>query len=314
MRLNEILNIKYPIIQGGMANITDGEFAAKVSNHGALGVIGSGGMTGEELREQIRKCRALTDKPFGVNLMLLNPYVEEMAEIIIEEGVPVVTTGAGNPGKYIDAWKAAGVKVFPVISNTSLAKRMERYDIDGIIAEGNEAGGHISAMTTMTLIHEMARELKVPIIAAGGISSGQQMLSSKVLGAIGVQIGTLFLTSEECPIHENYKEKLISSNSNNVTVIGNISGLPVRVLKNRMTREYLRQEKLGVDKMELEKFTLGSLKKAVLHGDVDEGSIMAGLSIGSISEIRSLKEILEGLDMEYEKELEKIVYEYKNRK
>lgn len=314
MRLDKLLNIKYPIIQGGMANISDGEFAARVSNEGGLGVIGSGGMTGEELKREIEICKSLTDKTFGVNLMLMNPYIDEMAEIVMESGVAVVTTGAGNPGKYIRAWKDQGIKVFPVVSNTSLALRLERYDIDGIIAEGSEAGGHISSMTTMTLLKEMADRLEVPIIAAGGIGSGSQMLAAKILGAIGVQIGTLFLSSLECPIHKNYKDKLLASTSNNVTVIGEISGLPVRLIKNRMTREYLKKERAGMDKMELERYTLGSLKKSVIDGDIDQGSLMAGLTVSNIDRIRTIREILQDLSQEYEEGLVALVDEYKDRK
>lgn len=314
MRLDKLLNIKYPIIQGGMANISDGEFAARVSNEGGLGVIGSGGMTGEELKREIEICKSLTDKTFGVNLMLMNPYIDEMAEIVMESGVAVVTTGAGNPGKYIRAWKDQGIKVFPVVSNTSLALRLERYDIDGIIAEGSEAGGHISSMTTMTLLKEMADRLEVPIIAAGGIGSGSQMIAAKILGAIGVQIGTLFLSSLECPIHKNYKDKLLASTSNNVTVIGEISGLPVRLIKNRMTREYLKKERAGMDKMELERYTLGSLKKSVIDGDIDQGSLMAGLTVSNIDRIRTIREILQDLSQEYEEGLVALVDEYKDRK
>lgn len=309
MKLDKILGVKYPIIQGGMAHISDGKFAAKVSESGALGVIGSGSMTGEELRNEIRVCKSLTKKPFGVNLMLLNPYVDEMAEIIIEEKVPVVTTGAGSPSKYIDKWHKANIKVFPVVPNPTLAMRMEKYGVDGVIVEGNEAGGHIGDMTSMTLIPQTKDKVNIPIIAAGGIASGKQMLAAKVLGAVGVQIGTLFLSSSECPIHEEYKNLLIKSKYNNITVIGRITGLPMRLIKNNMTRNYIKEEKKGKDKMELEMYTLGALKTAVKSGDLKKGSFMAGLTVSQIEEIKPVGEILEGLMKQYMEELDRIYYE-----
>ncbi len=314
MKLNEILNIKYPIIQGGMAHISDGKFASQVSNRGALGIIGSGGMTPEELREEVRICKGLTDKPFGVNIMLLSPYADEIADLIVEEKVPIVTTGAGSPVKYLEKWHRNNIKVFPVVSSPIMALRMEKQGVDGIIAEGNEAGGHIGEMTTMTLILQVRDRIKIPIIAAGGIGSGEQMLAAKILGAVGVQIGTLFLSSEECPIHSSYKELLIRSKDNNVTVVGRIAGVPMRLIKNNMSRNYIAGEKEGIHKMELEKYTLGALKIAVEEGDLDRGSFMAGLAVGQIKEIRSLEEILENLMSEYNREMEKIYDEYKNRK
>lgn len=314
MKLNKILNIKYPIIQGGMAHISDGKFAAKVSNTGALGVIGSGGMKPSELKEEIQICKRLTDKPFGVNLMLLNPYADNMAQLIVEENVPIVTTGAGSPAKYLKMWHENNIKVFPVVSSPIMALRMEKQGVDGIIAEGNEAGGHIGEMTTMTLILQVKDRIKIPIIAAGGIASGKQMLASKILGAEGVQIGTLFLSSEECPIHNVYKNLLLKSKDNNITVVGRIGGVPMRLIKNKMSRTYVAGEKEGIDKMELEKYTLGALKLAVKDGDLKEGSFMAGLSVGQIHKIRTLEEILKNLMAEYDSELETIYYEYKNRK
>lgn len=303
MELNKILGIKYPIIQGGMAHISNGEFAAQVSEAGALGVIGSGSMTGEELREEIRVCKSLTDKPFGVNLLLLSPYADEMAEIIVEEKVPVVTTGGGNPAKYIDSWRKANIKVFPIVSNPTLAMRMEKCGVDGIIAEGNEAGGHIGDMTTMTLLPQTRARVKIPVIGAGGIGSGKQMLAAKVLGATGVQIGTLFLASYECPIHEEYKKLLLRSKYNNLTVIGQINGLPTRLIRNNMTRVYLKGEKEGRDKIELERYTLGALKRAVNLGDIHKGAFMAGLVLDQIKEIKPVEKILEDLMEEYRKEL-----------
>ncbi len=311
MNLEKILGIKYPIIQGGMAHIADGKFAAKVSEAGALGVIGSGNMTGAQLRQEINICKSLTKKPFGVNLMLLNYYVDELAEIIVEERVPVVTTGAGNPSKYIEKWQVAGIKVFPVVPNPTLAVKMERSGADGVIVEGCEAGGHIGEMTSMTIIPQTADRVIIPIIAAGGIASGKQILAAKILGAIGVQIGTLFLSSVECPIHQEYKNLLLKSKYNNVTVIGRINGLPLRLIKNNMAVNYLRLEKQGLDKMELEKYTLGALKAAVESGDLEKGSFMAGLTLSQIEEIRPVEEILENLMEEYQEELGKIYNEIK---
>lgn len=314
MKLNEILGIKYPIIQGGMAHIADGTFAAKVSNAGALGVIGSGGMNVEELKKHIAVCKTLTDKPFGVNLMLLNPNVDEMAKVVVEEGVSVVTTGAGNPSKYLNMWHENNIKIFPVVSSPIMAKMMERQGVDGIITEGNEAGGHIGEMTSMTLIHQTKEKVDIPIIAAGGIASGKQMLAAKVLGAVGVQIGTLFLSSEECPIHKDYKKLLLRSKDNNITVVGRINGIPMRLIKNKMARSYLEGERKGMDKMELEKYTLGALKLAVRYGELNKGSFMAGLTVGQIDKVRTLEEILECLIGEYKGELEKIYDELKDRK
>ncbi len=312
MKLHKILGIKYPVIQGGMAHIADGKFAAKVSEAGALGVIGSGNMTGSELRKEITICKSFTKKPFGVNLMLLNQHLEEIAEIIVEEKVPVVTTGAGNPSKYIEKWHKSGVKVFPLVPNPTLAIRMERSGADGVIVEGCEAGGHIGEMTSMTLIPQTFAKVNIPIIAAGGIASGKQMLAAKVLGAIGVQIGTLFLSSQECPIHEEYKSLLLRSKYNNITVIGRINGLPLRLIKNNMAANYLKMEKQGLDKMELEKYTFGALKLAVETGDLEKGSFMAGLTLGQIEEIKVLDEILKSLMKEYHEELGKICNEIKN--
>ena len=243
MKLNKLLNIKYPIIQGGMANISNGKFAAIVSEAWGLGIIVSGSKTYEKLVKEIKTFKFLTDKPFGVNLMLMNPEKDRIAKVVADLGVDVITTGAGNPAKYIKTWQDSGLKVFPVVSTLALAKRMGRLGVDGIIVEGCEAGGHIGEMTTFTLLPQVAAVLDIPVIAAGGIASGKQMLAAKILGATGVQIGTLFLSSKECPIHDNYKEKIIGLKSSNITVIGNISGLPIRLLKNPMSRKYIMQEK-----------------------------------------------------------------------
>lgn len=295
MRLNEILGTKYPFIQGGMANIATGTFAAAVSNAGALGLIGAGGMSADQLREEIRICKSLTKNPFGVNIMLMNPQAEEMAQIVIDEQIPVVTTGAGNPGKYIPSWKAAGIKVIPVVPAVVLAKRMEQSGADAVIAEGTESGGHVGEMTTMALVPQVVDAVKIPVIAAGGIADGRQLLAAFALGAVGVQLGTCLLASEECPIHQNYKNALLKASDNDTVVTGRIAGVPVRILKNRMAREYVKQEKAGADKMELEHYTLGSLRRAVFDGDTETGSLMAGQVAGMLTEIRPLQVIFEDL-------------------
>ena len=295
-KLNELLGTEFPIIQGGMANIATGEFAAACSNAGALGVIATGGMLEADLlRKQIRICKSLTDKPFGVNLMLMNPCADEMAQIIIEEGVQVVTTGAGSPGKYIPAWKEAGIKVLPVVAASILAKRLVNQGADAIIAEGMESGGHVGEMTTMALVPQVVDAVNVPVIAAGGIADGRQLAAALALGACGVQVGTCLLVSEECPIHENYKAALLNAKDSDTIVTGRIGGSPVRVLKNRMSREYVRQEKAGADKMELEKYTRGSLRRAVFEGDTSTGSLMAGQVAGMLHEVRPVADILDDL-------------------
>ena len=293
MKLNELLGIEFPIIQGGMANVATGAFAAAVSNAGALGLIGSGGMAADALRHEIQVAKSSTNKPFGVNLMLMNPHIEDLARVVAEEGVQVVTTGAGNPGKYVPAWKAAGIKVFPVVAAPILAKRLERYGIDGIIAEGTESGGHVGEMTTMALVPQVVDAVSVPVIAAGGIADGRQMAAAFALGACGVQIGTCLLASEECPIHDNYKQAVVKAGANDTTVTGRTGGAPVRVLKNKMAREYLRMEKQNLPLEEMEKLTLGSLRRAVFDGDLDTGSFMAGQVAGMVHEIRPLRTIFE---------------------
>ena len=295
MKLNEILGTEFPIIQGGMANIATGAFAAAVSNAGAMGVVASGGMDAEALRREIRAARAATDKPFGVNLMLMNPHIEELAQMVAEEGVSLVTTGAGNPGKYIPAWKEAGIKVFPVVPAPVLAKRLERYGVDGFIAEGTESGGHVGEMTTMALIPQVVDAVDVPVVAAGGIADGRQMAAAFALGACGVQVGTCLLASVECPIHDNYKQAVIKAKATDTVVTGRSTGAPVRVLKNKMAQAYLQMEKNSPPREELEKLTLGSLRRAVVDGDVDNGSFMAGQVAGMVQEIRPLREIFQSL-------------------
>ena len=293
MKINELLGTEFPIIQGGMANIATGAFAAAVSNAGALGLIGSGGMDAETLRKEIRIAKAATDKPFGVNLMLMNPHIDELAKVVVEEGVQVVTTGAGNPGKYVPAWKEAGIKVFPVVAAPILAKRLERYGIDGVIAEGTESGGHVGEMTTMALVPQVVDAVSAPVIAAGGIADGRQMAAAYALGACGVQVGTCLLVSEECPIHPNYKQALLKAGANDTVVTGRTTGAPVRVLKNKMARQYLEMEKENMPLAEREKLTLGSLRRAVFDGDLDSGSFMSGQVAGMLHEVKPLRKIFE---------------------
>ena len=296
MKLNELLGIKYPLIQGGMANIATGEFAAAISNAGGLGLIASGSMNGEAVREQIRACRAKTDKPFGVNIMMMNQHLEEISQVVIEEKVPVVTTGAGNPGKYITTWKEAGIKVLPVAPTVALAKRLERNGADAVIVEGTEAGGHVGDLTTMVLVPQVVDALSIPVIAAGGIASGRQVLAAVALGACGVQVGTCLLVSEECPIHENYKNAVLKAGDTDTVVTGKISGgAPVRCIKNKMTREYVAKERAGATPADLEEYTLGSLRRSVFEGDTSNGSLMAGQVAGMCNEIKPAKEIIEKL-------------------
>lgn len=295
MRLNQLLGIKYPFIQGGMANIATGTFAAAVSNAGGVGLIGAGGMLPEQLREEIKKARELTDKPFGVNLMLMNPHAPEMAEIIVEEGIKIVTTGAGIPSKYIPMWKEHNMKIFPVVSSSLIAKKMEKLGVDGVIAEGTESGGHVGEMTTMALVPQIVDAVNIPVIAAGGIADGRQLAAAFALGCIGVQLGTCLLAAEECPIHENYKAAVLKAKDNDTIVTGRIAGTPVRIIKNQMAREYVKQEKAGADVMELEKFTLGSLRRAVFDGDTKTGSLMAGQVAGQLKEIKPISEIFKNM-------------------
>ncbi len=306
MKLNEMLNIKYPIIQGGMANIATGTFAAQVSNAGALGLIASGGMDAEALEREIAACRKQTDRPFGVNLMLMNPDVDNIAQLLADEKIRIITTGAGTPGKYMGMWKDAGSMVIPVVASTALARKVEQQGADAVIAEGGESGGHVGDMTTMTLVPQVIDKVKIPVIAAGGIADGRQFMAAMALGAIGVQIGTSLLVSEECPIHENYKQALIKARDNSTTVTGRSLDAPVRILKNDMAREYIKVEQRGGSREELEQFTLGGLRRAVLDGDVKNGSVMAGQVCGQLKEIRPLAEILETLYSDAKKELERI--------
>ena len=300
MNLNQILGTEFPIMQGGMANVATGAFAADMSNAGILGTIGTGAMDGETVRKHVRTAKARTKKPFAVNIMLMNPDADAIARVCVEEGVSVVTTGAGNPGKYIDQWKDAGIKVFPVVSSVALARRLERLGVDGIIAEGCESGGHIGELTTMVLLPQVADAVNVPVIGAGGIATGRQLRAAEILGACGAQVGTCLLVSEECPIHENYKAEVLKARDNSTIVTGRIGASPVRVLKNPMARQYVKREKEGAGFEELERYTLGALRRAVLEGDTRNGSLMAGQVSAMVHEILPARTIIERMMKEYE--------------
>ncbi len=293
--ITELLGIQYPIIQGGMAWVAECHLAAAVSNAGGLGLIGAANAPAEWVREQIREAKRLTDQPFGVNIMLMSPYADEVARIVAEEKVKVVTTGAGNPEKYIGMWKDAGVRVIPVTASVALAKRMERCGADAVVAEGCEAGGHIGESTTMVLVPQIADAVKIPVIAAGGIADGRGIAAAFMLGARGVQMGTRFVVTDECIVHDNYKEKILKASDIDTRVTGRTTGHPVRALRNETTRKYLDLEKSGASFEELEKLTLGGLRKAVVDGDVKTGSVMAGQSAGMVKERMSCKQLIEKL-------------------
>lgn len=294
--LRDLLNVEYPIIQGGMANIATHELASAVSNAGGFGLVGSGGWDVDRVRDEIRKTKALTDKPFGVNIMLMSPHAEAISDMVIEEGIKVITTGAGNPGIYMDKWKAAGMIVIPVVPSVAFAKRLARTGADALIVEGTEAGGHIGEITTFTLVPQVCDVVDIPVIAAGGIADSRGLDAAFVLGAQGVQIGTVLLASKECPIHDNYKNRIVRAKDTDTTVTGRGTGAPVRVIKNKMSKKYIELSKNpDITLEEIEILTLGSLSKAVFNGDMENGSIMAGQSAGLVKSIRSIKEILEDI-------------------
>lgn len=276
-----------------MAWVATYQLAAAVSNAGGLGLIGAGGAPASFVREQIQKAKELTDKPFGVNIMLMNPEADEIAKVIVDEGVKVVTTGAGNPAKYMEMWKAAGVKVIPVVASVALAKLMERGGADAVVAEGTESGGHIGSTTTMALVPQVADAVSIPVIAAGGIADGRGFAAAFMLGAEGVQLGTRFVVATESIVHEKYKAMLIKAKDIDSAVTGLSTGHPVRSIRNKMTKEYLKLEKEGADFMELEKMTLGSLRKAVVEGDVINGTVMAGQIAGLVKKEQPCKEIID---------------------
>ncbi len=292
-KITELLGIEYPIIQGGMAWVAEYHLAAAVSEAGGLGIIGVGGAPAAFVREQIQKTKEMTAKPFGVNLMLMNPEADEIARIIVEEGVKIVTTGAGNPGKYMAMWKEAGIKAIPVVASVGLAKMMERAGADAVVAEGTESGGHIGDATTMTLVPQVVDAVNIPVIAAGGIADGRGFAAAMMLGAQAVQMGTRFLVAKECTVHENYKQKVIAAKDIDSEVTGRSNGHPVRQIRNKLTREYLKMERDGVPFEEMERLTLGSLRKAVVEGDVVGGTLMAGQIAGMVNKEQTCAEMIQ---------------------
>ena len=292
-RITEMLGIEYPIIQGGMAWVAEHHLAAAVSEAGGLGLIGGASAPGEVIREEIRKAKELTKKPFGVNVMLMSPHADDVAKVVVEEGVKVVTTGAGNPAKYMKMWKEAGIIVIPVVASVALAKLMERGGADAVVAEGTESGGHIGESTTMTLVPQVADAVSIPVIAAGGIGDGRGIAAAFMLGAEAVQIGTRFVVAKESIVNEKYKERIIKAKDIDSAVTGRSHGHPVRCLRNQMTREYNRLEAEGKSFEELEYLTLGSLRKAVMEGDIVNGTVMAGQIAGLISKEQTCKEMIE---------------------
>ena len=293
-RICDVLNIEYPILQGGMAWIADSSLAAAVSEAGGLGII-TGTAPIDWIREEVRKVKEITDKPFGVNIMLMSEHADEVAKLVCEEKVPVVTTGAGSPGKYMEMWKEHGIKVIPVVASVALARRIEKMGADAIIAEGTESGGHVGQLTTMTLIPQVVDSVSIPVIAAGGIGDGRGVAASFMLGASGVQIGTRFLVAKECTVHQNYKDKVLAAKDIDTEVTGRSTGHPVRVLKNKLSRQYMKLEKENANIEELEELGRGSLPRAAKDGDVVTGSVMAGQISGLINKEQTCKEIVEDL-------------------
>lgn len=294
-RVCELCGIEYPIFQGGMAWVSDYYLAASVSNAGGLGIIAAGHFPPDEVREQIRRAKELTDKPFGVNVMLMSPYADEIIKVVVEEKVPVITTGAGNPGKYVKFLKEHGVKVIPVVASVALAKRMEREGVDAVIAEGMESGGHIGDITTMALVPQVVDAVNIPVIAAGGIGDARGFLAALFLGAEGVQMGTRFALSKECNVHPNWKRMYLKAKDRDTVVTGRSTGHPVRVIRNKLARKFEQLEREGAPPEELEKLGAGALKAAAVDGDVEWGSVMAGQVVGLLKEEKSVKEIIEDI-------------------
>ena len=292
-RVTELLGIEKPIIQGGMAWVAESHLAAAVSNAGGFGLIGAANAPADVVRNYIHEARELTDKPFVVNIMLMSPFAEDIAQLVTEEKVAAVTTGAGNPEKYMAQWKAAGIKVIPVIASVALAKRMERVGADAVVAEGTESGGHIGQATTMTLVPQVVDAVQIPVIAAGGIGDGRGMAAAFMLGAEAVQMGTRFCVADECVIHDKYKDRILKAKDIDSEVTGRSHGHPVRGLRNKMTREYLKLEAEGASFEQLENLTLGGLRKAVVEGDTDNGSVLAGQIAGMITKRQSCQEIVD---------------------
>lgn len=299
MKIHDILNIKYPILQGAMANISTAELAGAVSEAGGLGMIASGGFSPEEVRSEIRRIKKMTDKPFGVNMVMIHPEIHELNKIIVEEGVKIITCGAGNPEKYFDYWLKNGLKVIPIIANKKMAQKVERLGATACVFEGAEAGGHIGKLNTFPALPEIADSVKIPVISAGGIYTGRQILAAEILGASGVQMGTRFLVSREAPIHENFKKLLINASDRDTIVTGITTPHPIRCYKNKLADKLLEIElnKLGED--EFEKYAKGSGKKAVIDGDVVWGSVMAGEGYEYLNKIESVKDIIENIMRDY---------------
>lgn len=291
-RITDLLGIEYPIFQGGMAWVADYHLAGAVSEAGGLGIIGAANAPADWVRDQIREIKKLTKKPFGVNVMLMSPHADQVAQVIAQEGVAVVTTGAGNPEKYMSLWKEKNIKVIPVVASVALAKRMERCGAHAVVAEGCESGGHVGESTTMTLVPQVVDAVTIPVIAAGGIADGRGLAAARILGAEGVQLGTRFVVTKECQVHENYKTRIIKAKDIDTRVTGRTTGHPVRALRNDMTKKYLELEKAGASIEELEYLTLGALRKAVVEGDVKEGSVMSGQIAGMIGEELTCKEVI----------------------
>ena len=310
MTITKLLGIKYPVFQGAMAQIARYQLASAVSNAGGLGIIASGGMSPEQLREEIVNCKKHTDKPFAVNLMLMMRNIEEIIDVVIEEGVGIVTTGAGTPRKYMPKLKEAGIKVIPVIPSVKAAKKMEELGCDAVVVEGMEAGGHVGESTTMALLPQVTSAVNLPVIAAGGIADGRGVAAAYCLGASGVQMGTVFLATEECPISENYKNAIVEAVDTSTTLTGTKFGAPVRGIKNELTKKYHELEEKSSTLMELEELTLGSLRRAAYEGDVENGSIMSGQIAGLVNEIRPVKDVIEGVLEEAKKVLEKTKIEF----
>ena len=310
MTITKLLGIKYPVFQGGMAQIARHELASAVSNAGGLGIIASGGMSPEQLREEIVNCKKHTDKPFAVNLMLMMHNINEIIDVVIDEGVGIVTTGAGTPRKYMPKLKEAGIKVIPVIPSVKAAKKMEELGCDAVVVEGMEAGGHVGESTTMALLPQVTSAVNIPVIAAGGIADGRGVAAAYCLGASGVQMGTVFLATEECPVSENYKNAILEAVDTSTTLTGTKFGAPVRGIKNELTKRYHELEEKSSTLMELEELTLGSLRKAAYEGDVENGSIMSGQIAGLVNEIRPVKDVIEGIFEEAQKVLEETKIEF----
>ena len=309
-RITELLGIQYPIIQGGMAWVAEAHLAAAVSEAGGLGLLGGASAPAEVIRDMIRQVREMTDKPFGVNVMLMSPYAKEVAQVVVEEKVPVVTTGAGNPAAYLPMWKEAGVKVIPVVASVAHARLLEKAGVDAVVAEGTESGGHIGSATTMTLVPSVVDELHIPVIAAGGIADGRGMAAAFMLGAEAVQVGTRFVATKEAVVHQNYKDRIVKAKDIDSAVTGRSHGHPVRCLRNQMTREYNRLEAEGKSFEELEYLTLGSLRKAVQEGDVDHGTVMAGQIASIIHDVKTCREVVEGMTAECQQIMKSMTERY----